>query len=812
MFYSHLTHSIRWVSRNRVYSGLNVLGLALGFGSVLIIGLYTYQSMQFDNFHTKGDQIYRTILQVQFQESDPYYISGVMSPIGPLLRDELPEVTDYARLRSAAATEKMFIQVDRDLFEIEQSFYADPQILSIFDFELVQGRSDDLLKSPFTAVMTTSLAQQIFGGQNPVGKAIQWHDDTYTVEGVVETPPWNSSIQFELLISYSTVQSHTTDLERGWNGGNTYTYLLLQGDSETSGIESKALSLVKDRGRSGLGAGVTEFVLQPLAEVHLHSAHIGGEDQARWVNWNKGDIEDIRQLAVIAALVLIVSTLNLINLSASKLTSRFREMGVRAALGADRVQLVLPTVAETVIVYACALIGTFSLMYVVISILSSMDLIVINPELFALADYVVIAGASVCIVVIHSAVISLSSSWKLWFQKPTALLQPADTATHRKSVQYAFIFVQTTIWTLLVTCAIVVVEQARFMEEKEIGFEKQDIMLLPIGTDVDYRTAKQEFGKFAGVSETAASGWEFGGTTQMYMNMRFGDREEQPQVHLLPVDSDFMGMYGLSVTDGRAFSSSGADNPLEFVVNRSLVRQMGWQDPIGQQIGFPFSREFGRVVGVIDDFHWTSMHNPIGPLAMYLGQTPPRFFFLPTELPMLSVKLNPDARTQTISDLAGAWQDLIPQRPFTYSFIEDNFTDLYQSEFRTSKITGTFSLMTVLITCIGLFSVTRIAVIRRMKEIGVRKVLGASFRNVTWLLLRDFVALVLVSVVVAWTVAYYILNQWIQDFAYRIELEPVTFLAAGVSTLVIVVLTTLYHVLPASSANPVDILKNEERL
>lgn len=809
MLYTHLTHSIRWISRNRVYSALNVLGLALGFGSVLIIGLYTYQSMRFDDFHTKGNQIYRTILQVQLQESDPYFISGVMSPIGPLLGDELPEVTDYARLRSAAATEGMFIQADMALFEIEQSFYADPQILSLFDFELVQGKPDDLLKSPFTAVMTKTLAQRVFGGQNPVGKAFQWHDQTYTVAGVVETPPWNSSIQFELLISYSTVQSHTTDLERGWNGGNTFTYLLLRDDPETSEIESKALALVKDRGRSGLGSAVTEFALQPLADVHLHSAHIGGEDQARWVNWNKGDIEDIRQLAAIAALVLIVSTLNLVNLSASKLTSRFREMGVRAALGADRIQLVLPTVAETVIVYGVALIGTSSLMYLVISILSSMDLIVIKPELFALADYVVIAGASVCVVVLHSAVISLASSWKLWFQKPSALLQPAETTTHRKSVQYAFIFVQTTIWTLLVTCAIFVVEQARYMEEKEIGFEKRDIMLLPIGTDVDYRTAKQEFGKFAGVVETAASGWEFGGTTQMYMNMRFGDREEQPQVHLLPVDNDFMGLYGLSITEGRVFSSSGSDNPLEFVVNRSFVRQMGWRDPIGQQMGFPFTGEFGRIVGVIDDFHWTSMHNPIGPLAMYLGQIPPRFFFLPTELPMLSVKLNPGTQTQTMNDLAKTWQDLIPQRSFTYSFIEDSFTDLYQSEFRASRITGIFALMTVLITCIGLFSVTRIAVMRRMKEIGVRKVLGASFRNVTWLLLRDFVALVGVSVVVAWTIAYYLLNQWIQDFAYRIELEPVVFLLAGVSTLSIVVLTAFYHVLPASYADPVDVLRSE---
>ena len=809
MFYTHLTHSIRWISRNRVYSALNVVGLVLGFGSVLIIGLYTYQSMQFDKFHTKGDKIYRTILQVQLQESDPYFISGVMSPIAPLLRDELPEVTDYARLRSAVVTEKMFIQTDTDLFEIEQAFFADPQVLSIFDFELVRGQSNDLLKSPFTVVVTTTLAQRMFGGQNPVGKAFQWHDQTYTVEGVVESPPWNSSIQFELLISYSTVQSHTTDLEQGWNGGNTYTYLLLRDDSEIPEIESKAMSLVIDRGRSGLGSAVTEFVLQPLADVHLHSAHIGGEDQARWVNWNKGDIEDIRQLAAIAALVLIVSTLNLVNLSASKLTSRFREMGVRAALGADRIQLVLPTVAETVIVYGCALIGTFSLMYLVISFLSNLDLIVIKPELLALADYVIIAGASVCVVVLHSAVISLGSSWKLWFQKPSALLQPADTPTHRKSVQYAFIFVQTTIWTLLVTCAIFVVEQARYMEEKEIGFEKQDIMLLPIGTDVDYRTAKQEFGKFAGVAEIAASGWEFGGTTQMYMNMRFGDREEQPQVHLLPVDVDFMRLYGLSVAEGRLYSSSGSDNPLEFVVNRSFVRQMGWQDPIGQQMGFPFSGEFGRVVGVIDDFHWTSLHNPIGPLALYLGQVPPRFFFQPTELPMLSVKLYPGTQTQTINDMARTWQELIPQRPFTYSFIEDSFDDLYQSEFRASKITGVFAMMTVLITCIGLFSVTRIAVIRRLKEIGVRKVLGASFQNVTWLLLRDFVALVGVSVVVAWTLAYYLLNQWIQDFAYRIELEPVTFLAAGVSTLVIVVLTTMYHVLPASYADPVDILRSE---
>ncbi len=809
MFSKHITHSLRWINHNRVYTVLNVLGLSLGFGSVLIIGMYTYQSMQFDDFHTKRDQIYRATLQVQFQQSDPHFISGIMSPVGPLIKEELPEVVDYARLRSTIATEKMFIQAATKSFEISESFFVDPSLLSIFDFGLVQGKQDDLLKSPFTAVMTTTLAQRVFGEQNPVGKVIQWHNDVYTVEGVVETPPWNSSIQFELLISYSTVQSLTTDLEQGWNGGNTYTYLLLRGDSEVSEIEPKALSLVRDRGQSGLGSNVTAFVLQPLSEVHMYSAHIGGEDQVRWVNWKKGDIEDINQLIAIAVLVLLVSTFNLINLSSAKLTSRFKEMGVRAALGADRIQLVLPLVLESIIVYLCAMIGTFSLTFLVVSILSNLDLIELKPELLTLMDYVIIGGVSICMVVVHSTVIGLASSWKLWFRKPFSLLRTSSKGNYRKSVQYAYITVQMTIWTLLVTCATFIVEQARYMETKDIGFEKQNTMLLPIGGDVDYRTAKQEFDKFAGVAETAASGWEFGGTTQMYMNMKFRDRQDQPQVHLLPVDEHFMGLYGLSVAEGRAFSSSGSDNPLEFVVNRSLARQMGWQDPIGQQMGFPFSGEYGRVVGVIDDFHWTSLHNPIEPLALYLGQTPPRFFFLPTELPMLSVRLNPGTRTQTIDDVAGAWQELIPQRPFTYSFIEDNFTDLYQSEFRTSKIIGVFSLMTTIITCIGLFSITRIVVIRRMKEVGVRKVLGASFRSVTWLLLRDFVLLVAISVIVAWTIAYLILNQWIQDFAYRIELEPVTFLAAGVSTLVIVVLTTLYHVLPASSANPVDILKSE---
>lgn len=809
MFFKHITHSIRWINHNRVYSVLNILGLSLGFGSVLIIGMYAYQSMQFDDFHTKRDQIHRAVLQVQLQESDPYFISGVMSPIGPVLRDELPEVTDYARLRSAITTEKMFIHADNELFEITQSFFADPSVLSMFDFKLVQGKPDDLLKSPFTAVITSALAQRVFGEQNPVGKTIQWHDETYTVEGVVEALPWNSSIQFELLISYLTIQSLTTGLEQGWNSGNTYTYLLLRNDSETSAIESKALSLVRDRGQTGLGTNVTAFVLQPLSEVHLYSAHIGGEDQVRWVNWNKGDIEDINQLIAIAVLVLLVSTFNLINLSSAKLTSRFREMGVRAALGADRIQLVLPVIIESIVVYLCAMIGTFSLMFIVVSFLNDLDLIELKPELFTLMDYILIGGVSICVVVTHSTVIGLASSWKLWFQKPFSLLRTSGKGNYRKSVQYAYIAVQMTIWTLLVTCATFIVEQARFMETKDIGFEKQNIMLMPIGTDIDYRTAKQEFGKFAGVAETAASGWEFGGTTRMYMNMRFRDRQDQPQVHLLPVDNNFMSLYNLPVSEGRAFSSSGSDSPLEFVVNRSLVRQMGWREPIGQLMGFPFSDEFGRVVGVIDDFHWTSLHNPIEPLAMYLGQTPPRFFFLPTELPMLSVQLYPGTRTQTINDVAMIWRDLIPQRPFTYSFIEDSFTDLYQSEFRTSTVIGIFSLMTTIITCIGLFSITRIVVVRRMKEIGVRKVLGASFRNATWLLLRDFVLLVTVSVIAAWTIAYLILNQWIQDFAYRIELEPVIFLAAGVSTLVIVVLTTLYHVLPASSANPVDILKSE---
>ena len=190
MFYTHLLSSLRyWIGRNQGLFRIKRPGACPRFRSVLIIGLYTYQSMQFDDFHTKGNQIYRTTLQVQLQESDPYFISGVMSPIGPLLRDELPEVTDYARLRSAAATEKMFIQADTDLFEIEQSFYADPQILSMFDFEILRGKPDDLLKSPFTAVMTTTLAQRVFGGQNPVGKTIQWHDDTYTVEGVVKRRP-----------------------------------------------------------------------------------------------------------------------------------------------------------------------------------------------------------------------------------------------------------------------------------------------------------------------------------------------------------------------------------------------------------------------------------------------------------------------------------------------------------------------------------------------------------------------------------------------------------------------------------------------
>ena len=807
MLKNYLKIAFRNLIKHKAYSAINIAGLAIGIACFMIILLYIGHELSYDKFHKNAEQIYRVVTKIEF-ENRVYETTQSPAPMASALVQDFPEVLNAVRIYSIS-WHRNFLRYKDKLFYEDRFFYVDSSFFEIFSFPLIQGNPETALQEPNSLVLTERAARKYFGEDNPLGKILTLNNsEDYKVTGVLKNIPQNSHFKFEFMASLSP---EIVNASWSWQANNYKTYILLRKNSSSQELEKKLPSF----GEKYLAGEIESldpeaqkeikriqpvftYLLQSLTGIHFYS-HLLDEFEAN------SDITNVYIFSFLALLILLIACVNFMNLSTARSTMRAKEVGLRKVIGAKRSQLIIQFLGESFIVTTLAALISVVLLEVFLPYFNKIAgtqikfSFVHNPStLFMILGVVFIVGL-------------ISGSYPAFFISsfiPIRVLKGA-LSSGRKGFFFRNIFVlfQFAVSIGMIFGFLIVDEQLNFIRNRKLGFEKDNIVVVSLPDGVSrqkYEVLKNEFLKSPQVIHAAASSYVPGG--ERISNNPFipqGFRRDQALgCQTLKVDHDFIKTYGIELAEGRDFSKDIISDKTEaFVVNEAFVRRLGWETAVGKGIEWDYSIDRkGIIIGVISDFHFMSLHQKIEPLVLHIYER---------EFKYLSVLVRTQNISETINLLKNAWAKIRPNIPFEYYFLDDNFNNLYKSEQRLSKIFNYFSLFAICIACLGLFGLASFHTERRTKEIGIRKVLGASVANITVMLSREFTKWVLVANIIAWPVAYFAMSRWLRNFAYRISIEWWMFFLAAVFVLVVALCTIGFQVAKAALSNPSESLRYE---
>jgi len=800
MLKNYIKIAFRIMSRSKLFSFINVAGLAVGMACCLLIMLWVHNELSFDHFHDKSDRIHRLCIDGDF--GTPMKVPATSAAAGPALIRDMPEVLDAVRLSSPGRTE---MRLGDEHFLAEDVLYADSSLFTIFSFPLLSGDPAGALEAPYSVVLTRDAAEKYFGSEDPVGQVLHFENDrAYSVTGVAENIPFNSHLRFSMARSFKTLEREREGLSENWGNVAFFTYLLLDENASAEALTAKFPAFVEKYWGPILQAvgGRLSYFLQPLNKIYLHS------DFSEIVP-SQGDIAYIYLFAGIALFVLLIACVNFINLSTARAAVRANEVGVRKTFGADRPGLVRQFMGE-------------SLIYSLIAVILSVGLVLLTlPAFNALAGRRLSAATLVqpwslaSLAVMMGLVGLVAGSYPAFVLsafRPVQVLrgrgQPAASGT---AFRRLLVVVQFTISIALIIGTLTISNQMRYIRNKKLGFDKNQVVILPQMDDAlrrNYASARRRLLNLPGVTAVAASSQTPGRAFSMTAYYPEGFSDDQPQMlQTISVDSHFIPMMGIELADGRNFSETmSTDSEEAVIINQAAVRKFGWDRALGKRFrrpleGTPEEPPPDRIViGVVEDFHLRSLHSRIDPLFMTPGSD---------SLRLIMVRIATGNISDTLARLEGAWKELAPNRAWEYRFLDESFEDLYRSDRQLGNLTMTFSLLAVFIGCLGLFGMSAFTAQRRTKEIGIRKVLGATVPNLIRLLSRETLILVGVANLIAWPAAYYLMHRWLAGFAYRAGISPFVFLSAAGMSLAVALLTVSYQSVKAALGDPVRSLRYE---
>ncbi len=810
MLGNYLTVAIRNLFRNKVYSFINVLGLAIGMAGCILAFAFIRYERSWDRFHYQADHIYRVLWSTP---SDNLVIPVTCGPLGPALKAEFHEVEEAVRLWP----DRVWVRTPNDAFS-EMFCLTDPSIFRVFTLPLLKGDSSQVFRNPFSIVVTETAAKKCFGNSDPIGKTVTVESrifgGDYVVTGVLKDIPQNSSspVHFDYLTNTRSQDEPRQDWDK-WlttaaGGRNIHTFVTLRSPKYADGLAAKFPDFLRRHMGDDMAAKYA-CLLQPLTDIHLYSARKYNLRQSM----GDGDIETLYQVGGIAFLILAIACINFVNLSTARAGTRQKEIGVRKTLGSRRTQLFAQFSLESTVLAGAALILSLcftDLTFPVFRNYIGHDL----PENFSMLAEVLpflpFLVISVAFLTGAYPAVVLSSFDPVRVLKASSKLDVRGGSFRKILVLWQFIAC-----ILLITGTIVMYEQTRFLKERKLGFDRDLIITMPIFSmdrarkpdwtqhlSYQYRTLKATVLSNPNIVKASAYRWPPGlssGITRVI-------ETDGKQIHIPVIegDEDFLNLFDIPLVAGRNFNpvSLYAIKDREFLLNESAVKRLGWKDPIGKPFNWrdAGNQKDGIVVGVVRDFHTESLAKPIGPVAI---------FYQADLLSHLGVKVKPDRIDETITFLKKTWNRFLPERPFEYAFLDESLHQLYQQEEQTTRLIGTFSILTILLGCMGLFGLTSFAMERRRKEIGIRRVLGASVFNILLLLSKEFVVLIVGANLIAWPVGLYLLTEWLNRFAYRIDLHIGYFVLAGLTALAIALVTVSFQATKAARSNPVDALRYE---
>ncbi len=815
MLRNYFKVALRSLRRNKLSSFINIFGLALAMTCALMIFLFIKDEVSYDRYNANADRLYRVTRDFKSPDGSTYLHLGHLGPpFGPLMKNDFPDMQEVVRTLQV----RFLVAYNEDgtekkAFNENNAFYAEPEIFKVFTIPLVQGNADKSLRDPFTLMLSEKTSKRYFGNDSPVGKTLRIGNTyDFTVTGVFRDLPAQSHWHPEVLAAFSTLNDSTIYGRRGLEnnfGNNSFgTYVLLKdelGDRDAKRIEEQFPAFLDKHmgplftGNTGVvPSQTTSLYMQKVTDIHLHS-QLDSEVESN------GDIRNVYMMGVIAVFIMLIACFNFINLSTARATKRAKEVGLRKVVGAFRIQLISQYLSESILIAMFAL--ALALLFSPLS-LQWLNSFTSKSLTLTLAENGTLIAGVVAVAIVVGIIAGVYPAFVVSGFRPAMILKSQSGASRGKSGLRKFLVIaQFTISIVLIIATLITYEQLRFMNNRSLGYNKdQVITMLHFGElGPSYDAFYNEVTSHSAISNMARSSRTPTGRlldSQGNARIQKGDSMVLSSITIknVRVDYEFFDTYEIPFASGRDFSKDiPSDDSLAFILNEAAVRMLGVSNEDVLTRDFQYGAVKGRVVGVVKDFHFESLHEPIVPVV-----------FVPLRFPnRISVRIASDKMQEGLQHVEKVWHEFLPHRPFEYTFLSEQYAQLYNAEQKQGELFTIFAGIAIVIGCLGLFGLATFNTLQRVKEIGIRKVLGASVGNIVQLLSREIIILVLVANLIAWPVAWYFMDEWLNTFAYRIGLNVWLYVLAAFAAIAIALITVGTQTLRAAMSNPVDTLRYE---
>jgi putative ABC transport system permease protein len=807
MIYNYLKIAIRNLLKYKFISFINLFGLTTGIACCLLILTYIINELSYDKYHPNADRTYRVTRIFRNPETGAISLNlgTVAPPFAPLLINDFKEIEKITRLLPGGSTA---FRYEEKKFNEEDVYWADEQFFDFFKVKVIKGNPAKALTDPYSVMITEELATKYFGSEEPLNKMVRLDNQlNFKVTGVYKPFPANSHVHPKILLSFNTLKDTAIygeqNLRTNFGNNSFLTYLRLPENYDIKRLEKQFPAFLDrhlNEGGKFKTSQWTALSLQKLTDIHLHS-HLDYEAE------ENGDINRVYIFSAIALFILLIASINYMNLSTARSALRAREIGVRKVVGAQRREIIAQFLSESVLVSWVAMILAFGITWLTLPWLNKMSGQALSIDILLRWDILL------PMLIVPFVVGILSGIYPALFMssfRPVQVLKGLFKVGGKAiSFRKVLVTTQFAVSIILIICTITVFKQMRYMQQKELGFDKNHIVNLPYPSSLNerydaFRTEllSNTYVKNAGRSSRIPTGRLLDANGA---RIKRSDTLEpaNADIKFVSADHDFVPTYGVKIVAGRGFSRDFSTDTGAFIINEAAAKVLGFKtndEAIGKDFGY--GSRTGKLIGVFNDFHFESMHQKIVPLVLLVPRSANRFG-------NISIKIAGTNIPAALAHIEKTWRNFLPEIPYQYNFLDENFERLYQSEERQKSIFTVFACIAIFIACLGLFGLSAFAISQRIKEIGIRKVLGASVCTIVTLLSKDFLKLVLLAAIIAFPIAWYAMNSWLQDFAYRIDVPWWVFVIAGILAGIIAFITISFQAIKAAIANPVKSLRSE---
>lgn len=785
-----ITTAIRNIGNNLGFSTLNVLGLTLGLTSALFLIIYINDELSYDRYHENADRIYR--VQSHITETDDEFTWIVAQvPFAEQVQMDYPEIESVTRIFNFG---RSLFTVDKIEFFESDFYYADTTVFDIFTYKFIYGSAAGSLDRPNDIVLTKTIAEKYFGNENPLGKSLKSGETFYEVTGVIEDVPGNSHLRFDALVSRLSLPEQFGS----WGNFGVFTYILFPENTNVNEFQVKMQEMYEKYMASIFETiGITvEYELTPITRIHLYSDNAQEPEPT-------GSITYVLIFSLVALFLILIAVMNYMNLATARSTKRAKEVGLRKVVGSGRGAIISQFLTESLsltvisLVFSAILLGLLLPGFNQLAGKSFGWEVLISPViLFSLIGLVILVGL-------------IGGSYPAFYLSrfsPIAAIRGESTSGKKGAImRKVLVVIQFTLSIAMIVCTIVVYKQMNFLRDKDQGWNMENVttLILPNGEQpAKMLVLKEKLLALPQISAVSNVSNRIGeGSGKVLFNLETNEGMAQRGINFTVVDHDFVETMGITLLEGRDFSPDRpADTLVSVVINEALAKRFAWEEPIGKRVELGDENTIrAEVIGVIKDYHQTGMYNEVESLMLLYR----------TENPIMYIKLVPDKIQSALDAVSTVWSEVFPNKPYSYEFLSDRFDEQFGADKNRGVVFTLFTILAIFIACVGLFGLSSFTVEKRTKEIGIRKVLGASERNIVALISKEFLILIGISMLIAFPIAGYLMNNWLQNYIYRDTIDVFVFLIPALVSIFLTAITISYQAYKAAVMNPAESISDE---